>query len=151
MLLALDELGDELLETLLELLALVDWLEGLDAELEELLDELDDALEELSDEDIELGLVELIELEELLDRLLLLVLMELSNELDEELCELLLVLIELRDDAELDELEHSSIDKILIRCWRGPGNWSDPVWKYRISSSLTSPLRRVSVNSIRQI
>lgn len=114
----------------------------LDCELGELLDRL-----ELP----ELGLVEEIELLEVLDELRLLVLIELSIELDEELCELLLVLIELRELEELLELDSSSIDRILIRCWRGPGNWSDPVWKYRISSSLTSPLTRVSVSSIRQI
>jgi len=57
------------------------------------------------------------------------VLAELSIELDEELCELLLVLIELTDEEELLELDSSSIDKMLIRPLRGPGNWSDPVWK----------------------
>lgn len=65
----------------------------------------------------------------MLDELRLLVLIELTSELDEELCELLLVLIELRELEELLELDNSSIDKMLILPLRGPGNWSDPVWK----------------------
>ena len=92
--------------------------------------ELDELLEELLVTELELDELELDELDELeLD--------ELLEELDEEL--------ELDDDK-------SSIDKTCIRSpERGPGNCSEPVWKFSTSFRLTSPDVLVSVRTACQI
>ncbi len=148
-LLELDRL--ETLELLLlelpELLLLLDWLDTLD-ELEEL-----ELLSELAE--LELWLLWLLSLEllvlleelefeelEALDQLLL----DFDELVEIELEELELLLVLLLDGL-LELEEKSSIDRIWSRSPdRGPGNWSEPVWKLRMSGSLTGPLVRVSTS-----
>jgi hypothetical protein len=160
----------ELLDALLELDKLLDWLETL---LLSLLVEMLDWLELLKllllrlELEVEMLDVEMLELEvemllvEMLDRLELLRLLLLRLETLELLRLLLLRLLrletlelELLPDVEmldrLDALDEdkSSIERICKRSWlRGPGNWMLPVWKFSTSGSLTSPDDRVSIST----
>lgn len=73
---------------------------------------------------------------------------ELLNELELELLDTLDTLL----DEELLDEDKSSIERIDSRsALFGPGNWSEPVWKFRTSTSLTSPVDLVSVRVACQI
>jgi hypothetical protein len=136
----LDEL-DELTELVLTLLS-----ELVELKLDGLLLETLDALELLSELDVLELLLELDDTEELL-----LELCELT--LDWLLLDRLLELVELDELLdELDELDSSSIDRMDRRSSeRGPGNWSEPVWKFNTAVELTSPVLFVSTRVACQI
>lgn len=83
-------------------------------------------LDELLDSDVSLDA--LLELLDTLEALLALVLLEL----------------ELLDRSSMERIDKRSPDD-------GPGNCNDPVWKFKISGVLTSPVDFVSINTACQI